>query len=159
MPSRTQRINVVPRYDEIRTMQVHYLLSVLSSGTGETSKRIHKDLDEKIECYAAGELKHAREAVFLVWESSRKPRDIDITSVPLPSTERVKPEVAERNRRVRTALIKSIQGKSLLHRRYWARTSRGGRICPIYLPNVMPDSTFSQIVTCRWRCILGSPAY
>ena len=141
-------------------MQVDHLLSVLSSGSDEASKAIHKDLDEKIESYAAGELKHAREAISLIWRSTRKPRDIDITSTPLDSgftwTTWIDCEVKQRKRRVRTSLIKSIQGGSLLHRRYWARTSQGGRICPIYFPNVVPDSTLSQIAACRWRYILES---
>ena len=160
----TRKILTVPRYDEIRTVQVHHLLSVLSSGSSEISKTIHKDLDERIESYTAGELKHARETIALIWKTSRKPRDIDITSVPL-DPERTKgwarflpkPEVARRPEPgVRTSLIKSIQGRSLLHRRYWARTSRGGRICPIYFPNIVPDSTLSQIIACRCRYILRS---
>ena len=144
------------RYDEIRAVQVDHLLSVLSSGSSETSKTIHKNLDERIQRYAAGELKHAREAISLIWKSSRKPRDIDIASVP-PETVRTPsdPEAAQRKRGVRTSLIKSIQGRSFLHRRYWARTSQGGRICPIYFPDAVPSSVFSQVAACKWRYIIG----
>ena len=158
MPSHTQHINVVPRYDEIRAIQVDYLLSVLSSGGDETSKTIHKNLDEKIQRYAAGELKHAREAISLIWKSSRKPRDIDVACVPLDTASvhpPSDPEAAQRKRRVRTSLIKSIQGRSLLQRRYWVRTSQGGRICPIYFPGAVPSSVFSQAAARRWRYILG----
>ena len=150
-------INVVCRYDEIRTMQVNHLLSALSSGNGETSGTIHKSLDERIQRYAAGESKHAREAISLIWRSSLKPRDIDISSVP-PNAARPSgdPETVQRRRRVRTLLINSIQGKSFLHRRYWARTSQGGRICPVYLPDAVSNSVFPQVAACKWGYIQGS---
>ena len=162
-----QHINGAPRYDEIQTIQVDHLLSVLSSGSGEISKIVHKNLDEKIESYAAGELQHARDAVSLMWESSRQPQNTDATSAPFnwnsfnwdffimeQSTKGT--EIGKRGRRVRTSLINSIQGRSLLRQRYWARTSRGGRLCPIYFPNVVYRLTFSRIAEREWTYISGS---
>ena len=144
-------------------MQVEHLLSVPSSGSNETPKTIRKSLDEKIASYAAGELKHAREAVSLIWESSRKPQATGIpsdTDLSLPvaymGLRKSGLGATLRKLRVRFSLIKSIQGKSLLYRRYWARTSQGGRICPIYFPNAVPSSVSSQVTTREWRYTLES---
>jgi len=145
----------VQRYDEIRTVQVARLVSVWLSGGGE-SAALHKKLDEKIDSYASGELEHAVEAISAIWDLSRK-------KGALPSTPRVDQRVSrkvsrgewgewgpmQRERYMRTSLVESIQGRSLLHRKYWARRSRGGVICPIYFPCTVPSSTSSQVVTCE----------
>ena len=62
----------VCRYDEIRIVQVNHLVSVWLSGNEEKSQALHKKLDEKIEKYAAGELEHAAEAIFSIWDSAHK---------------------------------------------------------------------------------------
>lgn len=148
---------MVPRYDEIRAMQVDRLLSFLSSGTSKMSKTVHKNFDEKIESYAAGELNHARDAISLVWESSRHPRNTDTTRATCHFDWGIHfvEQVMKRKQRqsVRASLINSIQGRSLLHQRYWARISRGGRLAPIYFPNAVPSSTFSRIAAREWRYI------
>ena len=142
----------VPRYDEIRTLQVNYLLSVWSSGSGEASKKLHKDLDEKIDRYTAGGLNHAAEAVSSIWILSRKKETIRCTSSVYDNIEFIYSSGDEEQEHdIRTSLIKSIQGRPLLHRRYWARRSRRGSVCPVYFPCAVPTSMLSQVATCEWR--------
>jgi len=134
----------VRRYDEIRSMQVIHLLSVFLSGGEEESKTLHKKLDKKISSYAAGELEHAAEAIISIYILPRKDE-------PLPSFPRNEPcAPAPQGWNARTPLIESIQGGSLLHRKYWARRSRRGSISPIYFPNVVSNSTFSEVDACEW---------
>ena len=146
------RLTWVPRYDEIRTLQVNYLLSIWSSGDGEESKMLHKNLDEKIDSYAVGELKHAAEAVSSIWTLSRKKEAIHCASSVYDKKESIiqsSSEDGEQEHNIRTSLIRSIQGRPLLHRRYWARGSRGGSVCPVYFPSAVPNSTLSQVATCE----------
>lgn len=135
-------------------MQVNHLFSVWSSGSVEESKALQKELDKKIDSYAAGELKHAAEVMSSIWGLSRKKEAIPSTS-PIDSKEEylMSLEQEQRERNVRTSLINSIQGKPLLHRRYWARRSQGGTACPIYFPSAVPSSTLSQIATCESKNI------
>jgi hypothetical protein len=146
------RLTWVPRYDEIRTLQVNHLRYVWSSGSSEESKTLHKNLDKKIDSYAAGELKHAAEAISSIWNLSRKKEAIPCIT-PADDKEEciMNPEAEEREKNMRTSLIKSIQGRPLLFRRYWARKSRGGSVCPVYFPSAMPSSTMSRVATCEWR--------
>lgn len=155
-PSR-DRLTWTPRYEEIRAMQINHLLSIWSSGSCEEVKMLHKNLDEKIESWAAGELKHAGEVISSLWELSRKEGDIPRASpVDCKEVEYImSPEQEQRERSMRTSLIKSIQGRPLLYRRYWARRSRGGRICPVYFPTAVPGSMLLQVATCEWAYILG----
>jgi len=147
------RLTWVPRYDEIRTLQINNLLSVWSSGSGEESKALHKNLDEKIDSYAAGDLKHAAGVVSSIWALSRKKEAVPCVS-PVDDGNlyiSMGPEDQEQELNMRTSLIKSIQGRPLLLRRYWARRSRGGSVCPVYFPSAVPSSMLSQVATCEWR--------
>lgn len=147
----------VCRYDEIRTIQVNCLFSVWSSGSGEESKTLQNELDEKIDSYAAGELKHAAQVMSSIWGLSRK-QEVILSVRPIDPKEEyiMSLEHEQRERNMRTSLVNSIQGRSLLHRRYWARRSRGGAVCPVYFPSAVPSSTLmSQIATCEWKRILG----
>ena len=133
----------VCRYDEIRSMQVIYLLSVWLSESEEGSGALHKKLDEKIDSYAAGELEHASETISAIWDMSRK----NEASPPIPRGRRdsglsIAPHI-------RASLVRSIRGESLIHRKYWARRSRGGNISPIYIPNAVPDPTLSKVDACE----------
>ncbi|KAF9646320.1 hypothetical protein BDM02DRAFT_253709 [Thelephora ganbajun] len=60
------------RYNEIRTMEVNHLLGVWLSGSEKESKVVREKLEEKIDSYAAGELKHAVDAISSIWEISSK---------------------------------------------------------------------------------------
>ena len=129
---------------------------------GEESKVLHEKLDEKIDSYAAGELGHAAEAISSIWNLSRK-------NGALPSISQGKRGSPHKNGGffwgwlsapqgrggMRTSLVKSIQGGPLLHRKYWARQSRGGSICPIYIPTAVSGSTLLRVSTCEWNHILG----
>lgn len=144
----------VHRYNEIRTVQVTRLVSVWLSG-GEESGALHKKLDEKIDEYVAGRLEHAVEAVSSIWDLSRK-KETPPCDQQLPRKRSWGSWFPmQREQRVRTSLINSIQGGSLLHRKYWARRSRGGSICPIYLPTAVSSLTSSRVATCEWSYILG----
>ena len=156
------RLTWACRYGEIRAIQVTHLVSVWLSG-GEKSKALHQILDEKLDSYVAGELGHAVEAVTSIWDLSRKKKVLP----PLPKGKSGSSPnnasgswgswiSAERKRdSVRASLVKSIQGGALLHRQYWARQSRGGRIYPIYIPSVVSGSTLSRMATCEWNIFYG----
>jgi len=136
-------------------MQVVHLVSVWLSG-GEESKALHQKLDEKIDRYAAGELGHAAETVSSIWDLTRKKKALPpilkrksgsflndlLSGLWIPRQ--------REHEDMRASLAKSIQGGSLLHRKYWARQSRGGTICPIYFPSVVSGSTLSRVATCEW---------
>jgi len=127
-------------------MQVRHLLSVWLSGDEEESEALHKKLDEKIDSYAAGELEHASEAVFAIWDISHK-------NDALPSILRARPRhpMIPRTMSIQASLIRAIQGGSLLRRKYWVRRSRGGSICPIYFPSLEFSVRFSQVDACEWN--------
>ena len=134
------------RYDEIRTVQVNHLVSIWLSGGEQESKELHKKLDEKIDSYGAGELEHAAKAISSIWDSSRRyeappsiPKDHEDPHVPGPE-----------GWGLRTSLVKSMRGESLLHRKYWARRSREGRIGLVYLPTTVSGPTLSQVDKCEW---------
>ena len=130
------------RYEEIRSMQINRLLSVWLSGS-EKSGEIHKKLGEKIDSYAAGELEHAAEAISSIW-------DLAQTNEALPSIPKTKKSARSAGgRNMRASLIKSMRRGSLLHRKYWARQSRGGSMGPIYLPITVSGSTLSRVDICK----------
>ena len=143
----------VCRYNEIRSVQVIHLLSVWSSGGEDESKALFKKLDEKLDSYAAGELEHAAEAISSIWGLARH-------NIALPSSFRATPqghqESSETRGSTRHSLIKSIRGGSLLHRKFWARQSRGGSIRPVYIPSVVSSSMLSRVVACESKHILGT---
>ena len=146
-------------------MQVIHLVSVWSSGDKEESETLHKKLDEKIDNYAAGELEHAAEAVSSIWELSRKKETLPSISrgqETIPSTRnfpRRPPSqghhgwtlrgTTQQENSMRTSLIWSIQGGSFLNRKYWARRSRGGSMCPIYFPGATSNLTSSPVAACE----------
>ena len=59
-------------YEEIRTMHVTRLASLLTPANESSVKDICDKLDEKIDCYANGKLDHAVDAVSLLWKFSRE---------------------------------------------------------------------------------------
>ena len=143
-------------------MQVIHLVSVWSSGSEEESETLHKKLDEMLDKYAAGELEHAAEAISSIWDLSHKrealssiPRGQVATNAAFPFSAQGWGScgATQGNNSMRTPLIKSIQGGSLLHRKYWARRSQRGSICPVYFPNVISGSTLLQVAACEWNYI------
>lgn len=55
-------------------MQVNHLASVRFGVNEETTKNLCDKIDEKVEAYATGDLKHAADAMSLLWEVSKKGR-------------------------------------------------------------------------------------
>ena len=142
-------------------MQVVHLVSVWLSG-GEESKALHQKLDEKIDSYAAGELGHAVETVSSIWDLAGKRK----APSPIPKDKSGSPpnfpdlwwRLVPRQRGqegMRPSLVKSIQGGSFLHRKYWVRRSRGGRTCPIYFPSAVSGLILSRAATCEWNVFYG----
>ena len=136
----------VHRYDEIRTTQVNHLVSVWLSGSEKESKELHKKLDEKIDSYATGELEHAAEAISSIWDLACKdealpavPKDYEGSQYSMSSFRLALVLSLE------TSLVKSMREGSLLHRKYWARRSRGGRLGLVYLPTTMSGPMLSQV--------------
>jgi len=146
----------VCRYDEIQSIQVNYLLSVWLSGGEEESKELHKKLDGKIDSYAAGELEHAVGAISSIWDLARK--DGALPFVPKRHEDPHPPGPAGWGMGIRaplsmrTPLIKSMRGGSLLHRKYWARRSRGGTMGFVYLPATVSGPTLVQVDTLLEYC-------
>ncbi|KAF9778364.1 hypothetical protein BJ322DRAFT_495081 [Thelephora terrestris] len=66
------------RYDEVRAMQINHLASVRFGGDGAVKKKLCDEIDEKVDAYVAGDLKHAAEAVSLLWEASKDRRPIAV---------------------------------------------------------------------------------
>ena len=129
-------------------MQVNHLLSIWLSGGEEEAKELHKKLDEKIDSYAAGELEHAAEAVSSIWDLARKDEPLPPASKSHKGSRGHKSTWGATS--MRNPLITSMQGGSLLHRKYWARRSRGGSMGLIYLPTIVSGSMLSQVDTCEW---------
>jgi len=62
------------RYDEVRVTQVDHLASVRFDRNEETTKNLCDKINEKVDAYANGDLRHATEVVSLLWEVSKKRR-------------------------------------------------------------------------------------
>lgn len=133
-------------------MQVIRLVSVWLSGGEEESETLHKKLDEKLDRYAAGEFEHAAEAISSIWDLSRKMETFP--SIPQGQGGWGKRKGGQRPDDMRASLIKSIQGGSLFHRKYWAKRSRGGNICPVYFPSAISGLKLSRVAACEWNYIL-----
>jgi len=135
-------------------MQVNHLVSVWLSGGEKDSKELHKKLDEKIDSYATGELEHAAEAISSIWDLACK--DEALLSVP---KDHGHPRCLSAlsftslSLNLETSLVKSMREGSLLHRKYWARRSRGGHMGLVYLPTTVSGPTLSQVDKCEWDCV------
>jgi len=147
-------LTCIRRYSEIRTIQVNHLLGLWLSGNEKVSKAIREKLDEKIECYAAGKLDHAVDAILSIWEISNKEEVAPSPSVAPPNTSWFGslfrfnvPDFAGYD--MRPSLVKSIQEASLLDRKYWARRSRGGKIEPVYFPSTVPETELRGLDACE----------
>lgn len=53
-------------------MQVDHLASTRIGGDKDITKQLCDKIDEKVDAYVAGELKHAAEAMSLLWEVSKR---------------------------------------------------------------------------------------
>ena len=114
-----------------------HLLNVWLSGSVEESKAVRQGLEEKIDSYAAGELRHAADAISCIWEISNKEDPV----LPGPSSSALHSDKSPSiltgvteftGCSMRLPLIRSIKEGSLFDRKYWARKSRQGLIGPIY---------------------------
>ena len=73
------------RYDQVRTMQINHLASARFGVNDEHTNILCDKIDEKVDAYAAGDLKHAADAMSLLWEVSKKARRPTPVSAGLPS--------------------------------------------------------------------------
>jgi hypothetical protein len=55
-------------------MQINHLASVRFVGGDKVVKDLCDEIDEKVDAYASGDLKHAAGAISLLWEASKKSR-------------------------------------------------------------------------------------
>lgn len=78
----------VYRYDEVRVIQVNHLASVRFGRNEETTRKLCDRIDEKVDVYANGDLRHAGDAVSLLWEVSKTRRHT--TLVPQATTTSVR---------------------------------------------------------------------
>ena len=114
---------------------MNHLLNSWLSGSEEGSGAIRKELEQKMDSYAAGKLEHAVDVVSSIWEMSNK--EGTIPSVPELPSDRPQVSPPQPNdfwnfAETRRSLIKSINEGHLFNRKYWARRSQGGAIEPIY---------------------------
>ena len=63
-------------------MQINHLASVRFDGGEEIKKMLCDKIDEMVDAYVAGNMKHAAEAISLLWEVSKK----DPRTIPAPKT-------------------------------------------------------------------------
>ena len=61
-------------------MQINHLISVRIGGDEGITKKLCDQIDEKVDAYVAGDLKHAAGAMSLLWGASKK----DKYSTPAP---------------------------------------------------------------------------
>jgi len=59
------------RHEEVRTIQVNYLVSVWFGEDGKPVEGLGEKIDEKVDSYANGESDHAMETMALLWEILR----------------------------------------------------------------------------------------
>lgn len=62
-------------------MQINHLASARFGGEEGVTKKLCDKIDKKVDAYVAGDLKHATEAMSLLWEVSKKDR----STIPLQS--------------------------------------------------------------------------
>ena len=74
----------VSRYDEIRDIQINHLASARFGVNEETTNNLCDAIDEKVDAYAMGDLKHAAEIVPLLWGAAKNRRGS--TPAPTPQT-------------------------------------------------------------------------
>ena len=136
-------------------MQVEHLTHVRLSINEETSKNLCKEIDEKVDAYANGDLGYAAEVMSLLWGASRKsgrlPPDFPrISTPPMWSWFRRSlsfdaPTPTNREY-VKIALIRSIREGVFVDRKYWARHSRSGKILrPVYLSSIMTGQKLTYV--------------
>jgi hypothetical protein len=145
-------VKVVHRYNEIRIMQVNYLLDIWLSREGEESEAVRKKLDEKIDSYAAGKLDHAVDAMLCVWETSNKKKEKPATSVLSVSSstkKKSKDDTEFKGCDILSALVMSMKEGHLLDRKYWAKRSRKGEIEPIYFFSPAISAELLGFDTCK----------
>ena len=145
------------RYEEVRITQVEHLVFSRFGVDKEATENLYKEIDEKIDAYASGNLEYAAEVISLLWKFSRKRGTIPLApenSIPIspPSPFRsCSPDTLTHISRVKTALIKSIREGVFADRKYWARHSRSGRVLrPVYLSSIVADRRLPDIETCKW---------
>ena len=142
----------VYRYEEVRITQVDHLASVQFGVDDETMEKLCK-INEKIDAYASGDLKHAGEAVSLLWEVLEKRRDSPpvhsssaslLSPHPRPTSPATSTPTNWEN--VKIALIRSIREGVFVDLKYWARRSRAGQVLqPVYLSSIVAGQRLSYI--------------
>ncbi|KAF9645618.1 hypothetical protein BDM02DRAFT_3271586 [Thelephora ganbajun] len=125
------------KYEDIRTMQVNHLASVLSSADEVSAKDLCGKVDEMVDNYANGDLDHAMDAIILLWKLAKEPRRSPPASPVARSS--VRPTSGPANQRcLEIALIKSIREGVFLDRKYWTRHSKTAKVLrPVYISSIV----------------------
>ena len=155
------------RYDEVRTAQINHLVSARFGGEEGATKNLCDKIDEKVDAYVAGDLKHATETMSLLWEVSKKDRStnlpiqsfggfVRVTSSPtplplinfarsqgLPAATAGVPAAPEC---LKPAFIRSIREGVFVDRKYFARYSKAGKaLRPVYFPSTVIGEKLAYI--------------
>ena len=72
-------------------MQINHLASARLGVNDEITKNLCDKIDEKVEAYAAGDLKHASDAMSLLWEVSKKGKRPAPLAIPASAGTSVRP--------------------------------------------------------------------
>lgn len=59
------------RYEDVRTIHVNRLAFILARADENSAKTLCEKFDEKIDCFANGDLDHAEDAVTHLWKLSK----------------------------------------------------------------------------------------
>ena len=59
------------RYEAVRTMHINHLVSVLSRADDNSAGLLHEKIDEKVDCYANGDLDYASDAIAQLWKLTK----------------------------------------------------------------------------------------
>ena len=132
-------------------------------------------IEQKIDSFIEGDLKHATEMLSALWEIVNKDGDIKTPSNTLPAVSIIKfyplPRViiTPHNQAtkitspshwtsVKVALVNSIRKGVLFDRKYWARHSKtGDALKPVYFSSVIMGDRVQQLKNCASEFDCGSP--
>ena len=122
------------RYEDIRNLYINHLAHIWMEDSTPEATRV--SVEEKVDCFAEGDLEHAGEILSGLWEIANKEEEPK-----LPDPKRIAMGPAYGGA-VRTALIGSIRGGVFFDRQFWARHSKAGDVKPVYFSStIMADKS------------------
>ena len=133
----------------------------------ETTENLCKEIDEKVDAYANGNLEYAAEVLSLLWKFSRKRDPMPPAPFPTPQSGSMipipvfppphsrprscSPDPPARPSNVEIAFIRSIRGGVFADRKYWAQHSRSGAaLRPVYLSSLAAGRWSPDIENRKW---------